>query len=95
MSFTRAKKKLVIFGSRSTLQSDRLLAEFFKHMESRDWILRLPGNAAIVGAAAVVRAEARHPSVKVEAALAAKQEVREMIKGRPFLREALHVSDRL
>lgn len=41
VSLTRAKKKLVIFGSRGTLQSDRLLSEFFDLMSGRGWIVDL------------------------------------------------------
>ena len=42
MSFTRAKKKLVIFGSRSTLEGDRLLKGFLDLMEGKGWMYRLP-----------------------------------------------------
>lgn len=41
MSFTRAKKKLVIFGSKMTLKSDRLLSDFFTLMETNKWIIEL------------------------------------------------------
>ena len=42
VSFTRARRKLIIFGSQSTLQADQLLHDFFLLMESRGWILQLP-----------------------------------------------------
>ncbi|OBZ77918.1 DNA replication ATP-dependent helicase/nuclease DNA2 [Grifola frondosa] len=45
VSFTRARSKLIIFGSRKTLQTTPLLAEFFELMDSKGWILRLPPNA--------------------------------------------------
>ena len=45
VSFTRARSKLIIVGSRKTLQHADLLAEFFSLMESNRWILRLPPNA--------------------------------------------------
>ncbi|KAJ3750860.1 DNA replication factor Dna2-domain-containing protein [Lentinula detonsa] len=45
VSFTRARSKLIIIGSRKTLQSAPLLKEFFNLMESQDWILRLPPGA--------------------------------------------------
>ena len=41
MSLTRAKKKLVIFGSRGTLQTDRLMSEFFDLMQENGWIMDL------------------------------------------------------
>ncbi|CAK5284176.1 unnamed protein product [Mycena citricolor] len=46
VSFTRARSKLIIFGSRRTLQSTPLLKEFFCLMEEKEWILTLPENAA-------------------------------------------------
>jgi DNA replication ATP-dependent helicase Dna2 len=45
VSFTRARSKLIIFGSRKTLQTAPLLTEFFTLMEAKGWILRLPPNA--------------------------------------------------
>ncbi|KAG5651085.1 hypothetical protein H0H81_009957 [Sphagnurus paluster] len=48
VSFTRARSKLIIIGSRKTLQEAALLSEFFDLMDSRDWILRLPPNAQLL-----------------------------------------------
>jgi DNA replication ATP-dependent helicase Dna2 len=45
VSFTRARCKLVIFGSRKTLQREPLLAQFFGLMELQGWILALPAAA--------------------------------------------------
>ena len=45
VSFTRARSKLVIIGSRKTLQTTALLDEFFKLMDGRGWILALPAGA--------------------------------------------------
>ncbi|KAI9456742.1 AAA domain-containing protein [Russula earlei] len=45
VAFTRARSKLVIFGSRSTLTRTPLLESFFKLMESEGWIFRLPSDA--------------------------------------------------
>lgn len=45
VAFTRARSKLVIFGSRSTLARTPLLESLFQLMESEGWILRLPSNA--------------------------------------------------
>ena len=47
VSFTRARCKLVIFGSRSTLQPVQLLDDFFQLMEGNGWILQLPPRAEI------------------------------------------------
>ncbi|GJE93896.1 DNA replication ATP-dependent helicase/nuclease DNA2 [Phanerochaete sordida] len=45
VSFTRARCKLVIVGSRRTLAATPLLAEFFKLMDGQGWILALPPGA--------------------------------------------------
>ncbi|KAH9482370.1 DNA replication ATP-dependent helicase/nuclease DNA2 [Psilocybe cubensis] len=45
VSFTRARSKLVIFGSRKTLEREPLLGQFFELMETQRWIQRLPSNA--------------------------------------------------
>ncbi|KAI0262628.1 Dna2-domain-containing protein [Gloeopeniophorella convolvens] len=41
VAFTRARSKLVIFGSRTTLSRDPLLQSFFELMEGEGWILNL------------------------------------------------------
>jgi len=45
VAFTRARAKLVIFGSRKTLARTPLLESFFKLMEGEDWIIQLPHGA--------------------------------------------------
>ncbi|PVG03899.1 Dna2-domain-containing protein [Serendipita vermifera] len=45
VTFTRARSKLVFFGSRKTLQSTKLLREFFELMERENWIYQLPKGA--------------------------------------------------
>ncbi|KAI0249269.1 AAA domain-containing protein [Lactifluus subvellereus] len=45
VAFTRARAKLVIFGSRKTLARTPLLASFFELMEGEDWIIQLPHGA--------------------------------------------------
>jgi len=60
VSFTRARSKLVIFGSRKTLQTAPLLQEFFDLVEGRGWILRLPP-----------RADTLHPALAVGASTSA------------------------
>ncbi|KAF8123075.1 DNA replication factor Dna2-domain-containing protein [Mycena galopus ATCC 62051] len=62
VSFTRARSKLIIFGSRKTLQKAPLLQEFFDLVESRGWILQLP-----------TRADKLHPALAVEASTTASK----------------------
>lgn len=90
VSFTRAKKKLVIFGSRTTLQRDRLLAEFFDLMVEKGWVYRLEAGSHLI------HSEVLKPVVKVKGVK--EKYVKEkkkptlgdkMLASRPFLREAL------
>ena len=48
VSFTRARSKLIIIGSRKTLQAAPLLSEFFQLMDSKGWILALPPDAHLM-----------------------------------------------
>jgi len=50
VSFTRARSKLVIFGSRKTLEREPLLAQFFELMQEEGWIIKLSPGAATVHA---------------------------------------------
>jgi DNA replication ATP-dependent helicase Dna2 len=45
VSFTRARSKLIIFGSRRTLRAAPILAEFLELMEAQEWICNLPPRA--------------------------------------------------
>ncbi|KAF9299999.1 Tripartite DNA replication factor [Mortierella antarctica] len=45
VAFTRAKKKLVVFGSRQTLQGSPIFEKFLSLMNQQDWILKLPPSA--------------------------------------------------
>ena len=45
VSFTRAKSKLVIFGSKRTLEGDPLLKGFIELMGGKGWIYRLHKGA--------------------------------------------------
>ncbi|KAL0959129.1 hypothetical protein HGRIS_014422 [Hohenbuehelia grisea] len=45
VSFTRARSKLILFGSRKTLEPTPLLSEFFKLVDAQGWVLKLPPAA--------------------------------------------------
>lgn len=47
VAFTRARSKLLILGSRSTLQSNELLADFVRLMERNKWVYDLPADAQL------------------------------------------------
>jgi DNA replication ATP-dependent helicase Dna2 len=47
VAFTRARTKLIILGSKSTLQSNDLLADFVGLMERNKWVYDLPPQAQL------------------------------------------------
>ncbi len=62
VSFTRARSKLIIIGSRKTLEGAPLLKEFFKLMEKQNWILRLPPGADLLHADAFTSSGSKRPA---------------------------------
>ncbi|EJD05682.1 Dna2-domain-containing protein [Fomitiporia mediterranea MF3/22] len=58
VAFTRARAKLVIFGSRKTLKASPLLSDFFGLMEERGWVLTLPTGADTLHSYATASIEA-------------------------------------
>lgn len=47
--FTRAKKKLIIIGSRTTLSSISLMQDFFEIIDENSWGYKLPSDALAGG----------------------------------------------
>jgi DNA replication ATP-dependent helicase Dna2 len=94
VSFTRAKKKLVIFGSASTMGGDKLLKSFLDLMEEKKWILRLKPGAEKLHHLPVVEDEVNGKvgGVKEEKVKREVKVEKGILNGRPFLREALDVS---
>lgn len=98
VSFTRAKAKLVIFGSRSTLKGDKLLDEFLQLMESKRWIYSLPPGADGLHAGrpsvgSEVKKEGRERSaVKVESPIEGKGSRRSgVVSSRLFAKDVFAV----
>ncbi|BGP02897.1 putative DNA replication helicase Dna2 [Rhodotorula toruloides ATCC 204091] len=54
---TRAKSKLVIFGSRSTISHVQLMADFVRLVEAKGWVYELPAGAADVAEDVKVKLE--------------------------------------
>ncbi|CAE6383406.1 unnamed protein product [Rhizoctonia solani] len=48
VSFTRARSKLIIFGSRGTLKCDNLLKQFFDLVDEKGWYICLPKDAHLM-----------------------------------------------
>jgi DNA replication ATP-dependent helicase Dna2 len=47
VAFTRAKSKLIILGSRTTIQYTQPLDQFVKLVDTKGWIYQIPTSAAI------------------------------------------------
>jgi DNA replication ATP-dependent helicase Dna2 len=45
VAFTRAKSKLIIFGSKSTIRETNPLDEFVKLVEAKEWVYTMPHDA--------------------------------------------------
>jgi DNA replication ATP-dependent helicase Dna2 len=45
VAITRAKVKLIVFGSRSTLATAIVFNDFFKFLDLKGWNMELPSNA--------------------------------------------------
>ena len=89
VSFTRAKRKLVIFGSRKTLQGDCLLAGFLRLMEDRGWIYQLPkGASELHPIGAIVEG---NREVKKEKRAVGRMGVG-VLNGKPFAKDIIAVS---
>lgn len=90
MSFTRARSKLVIFGSRKTLEREPLLAQFFQLMQKQKWIARLPSGAHT--AHARILGGCTKLLTKRDADAAGKEEVEEAVTSRKLGKENLMAS---
>jgi DNA replication ATP-dependent helicase Dna2 len=48
VAFTRAKSKLIIFGSRSTIRDTKPLDEFVKLVEQKGWVYQIPNESSVL-----------------------------------------------
>ncbi|KAG0212718.1 Tripartite DNA replication factor [Mortierella sp. GBA30] len=78
VAFTRAKRKLVIFGSRQTLQGSTVFEQFMRLMDQQDWILKIAPQA-----------QEQHPSLVSSSHSLPKARAREGSGGRPTLLDRL------
>lgn len=53
VSFTRARSKLIVFGSKQTLEATSLLKKFFELMDEKNWVLKMPNGAHTLHASMV------------------------------------------
>ncbi|KDQ55464.1 hypothetical protein JAAARDRAFT_133813 [Jaapia argillacea MUCL 33604] len=106
VSFTRAKSKLIIFGSRSTLQATPLLSQFFQLMDGQGWILRLPANAHEMHAPVLRKTSMKRSVEELDKVVVLKENVvgsgrpmkkmkkgkaeEGLLKGRPILKDLVN-----
>ena len=89
VAFTRARSKLIIFGSRKTLNASPLLAEFFKLMESNRWVLTLPVGVNAIHNRVPLPSEARPSQSQSSGPKHASVEVG-LLRSRPILRDVVN-----
>jgi DNA replication ATP-dependent helicase Dna2 len=59
VAFTRAKSKLIIFGSKSTIRETHPLDEFVKLVESKGWVYQIPQEGTTTVSRSSPRKEGR------------------------------------
>ncbi|KAG9112793.1 Tripartite DNA replication factor [Ceratobasidium sp. 392] len=100
VSFTRARSKLVIFGSRSTLKCDQLLEQFFELIDEHGWYSQLPKDAHLMHDFTknqnkrTLSGTERSHEVKTELPPVKRARVAEgILKGRPLLQDIIDIDD--
>lgn len=72
--FTRAKAKLIVFGSKSTLANVDLLKQFFDVVTENDWLYTLPSGAQSLHTAVEVSRASPSPAMEAPKAKGVKRE---------------------
>ena len=104
VSFTRARSKLIIIGSRKTLDSTELLSEFLALMNQQGWIYSLPVDAddkhpAFHSARSGIRSPAKRSKENTPAASTSEPSPKKLrtvkveegiLKGRPILQDVVN-----
>ncbi|KAJ8097793.1 DNA replication factor Dna2-domain-containing protein [Lipomyces tetrasporus] len=86
VTFTRARSKLVIFGSKKTLMAVDMLAKFFELVESKGWVYSVPPDAHLLhgprsrdGTARPAGGKPHRAAVKLGAALWSRPILRDIV----------------
>jgi len=95
VAFTRAKSKLIIFGSKSTIRETKPLDEFVKLVETKGWIYQIPvdsGSSARKSPRKSPRKSAKEniPPFGVGSGKVKKISGETMLKGRLMLRDIIN-----
>jgi DNA replication ATP-dependent helicase Dna2 len=94
VAFTRAKSKLIIFGSRSTIRDTKPLDEFVKLVEAKGWVYQVPSEAAVIRNSPRKQAKENFPPYgqqgKAFSGKVMKVTGATLLKGRPMLRDIVN-----
>lgn len=95
VAFTRAKSKLVIFGSRSTIRDTKPLDEFVKLVEARGWVYSIPHEAGLEASRGSVGRSPRKSAKENVVPMGAGKKVARVsgetvLKGRAVLRDIVN-----
>ncbi|KAK9333963.1 DNA replication factor Dna2-domain-containing protein [Lipomyces starkeyi] len=92
VTFTRARSKLVIFGSKKTLMAVDMLAKFFELVESKGWIYSVPRDTHLLHPQVLDAGGPRTESTAVHGRKPQKAAVKlgAAIESRPILRNIIN-----
>lgn len=92
VAFTRAKSKLIIFGSRSTIRETKPLDKFVKLVEAKGWVYHVPYGAVERNSPGKqVQAKKNIPPVREgNGGKILKVAGKAVLKGRPVLRDIVN-----
>ncbi|KAG9081363.1 Tripartite DNA replication factor [Ceratobasidium sp. UAMH 11750] len=104
VSFTRARSKLVIFGSRDTLKCDQLLEQFFELIDEHGWYSKLPKDAHFMHDFSKSQNKRpssglEHPSAGLKGTNVEHTPIKRarvaagVLKGRPLLQDIIDIDD--
>lgn len=85
VAVTRARSKLIMLGSRNTLSGDALLEKLMLLLESREWMVQLPGDAEtghlfeVGGTSASMVTPAKTPVKRLDSAAAGEKQGRKAL----------------
>ena len=91
VAFTRAKSKLIIFGSKSTIRDTKPLDEFVRLVEAKGWVYQIPHEAGVVRSSPRKQlAKENIPPYGTGVGKVMRVSGETVLKGRPMLRDIVN-----
>ncbi|KAK9467597.1 hypothetical protein V1512DRAFT_261556 [Lipomyces arxii] len=90
VTFTRARSKLVIFGSKRTLMTISILAKFFDLISEKRWVYNVPADAHLMHPRLLNQAPRLNDENNGRTARKALVKLGSSVSGRPVLRDILN-----